>query len=349
MKTLFTRFPENPILTPQSISASSADLKIECLLNPGAFRYNGRTGLLLRVAERPVQREGMISFPIYDMQTGIKVIEIATNDPELNLDDPRVICYKGEDFLTTISYLLPVFSEDRIHFETDPAYGPLLGQDKYSAYGIEDCRVSQINDLYILTYTSVSPQGVAVGMKTTHDWITFEESGLIFPPHNKDCAVFEEKINDRYFAFHRPSSPEIGGNYMWLAQSPDLKHWGNHQCIARTREGHFDSARLGAGAAPIRTDKGWLAIYHGATEKNRYCLGAMLLDLNDPSILLARSEEPLMEPQEAYEMKGFFGEVIFNNGHLVNGDELTIYYGAADEVICGAKASIREILSTLDT
>ena len=82
---------------------------------------------------------------------------------------------------------------------------------------------------------------------------------------------------------HRPSSPELGGNYIWLAESLDGIHWGNHKCIAKTRIGKFDSKRLGAGAAPIKTDKGWLEIYHGATEGNRYCLGAILLDLNDPS------------------------------------------------------------------
>ena len=101
------------------------------------------------------------------------------------------------------------------------------------------------------------------------------------------------------------------------------------------------------GASPIPTEYGWLSIYHGATENNRYCLGALLLDLNDPTKVIARSQTPIMEPEETYEIEGFFGEVIFTNGHIVRGDELVIYYGAADEVICGAKASIRAILSTL--
>ncbi|MBQ8916939.1 MAG: glycosidase, partial [Alistipes sp.] len=79
----------------------------------------------------------------------------------------------------------------------------------------------------------------------------------------------------------------------------------------------------------------------------RYCLGALLLDRNDPSRVLARSEQPLMEPEAPYELTGFFGNVVFTNGHLVDGDRLTIYYGASDEVICGAEFSIAEILKTL--
>jgi predicted GH43/DUF377 family glycosyl hydrolase len=90
-----------------------------------------------------------------------------------------------------------------------------------------------------------------------------------------------------------------------------------------------------------------LEIYHGANEKHRYCLGALLLDIDDPSIVLARSEEPIVEPTAEYEKTGFFGNVVFTNGHIVNGDEITLYYGASDEVICGARLSISEILSSL--
>ena len=79
---------------------------------------------------------------------------------------------------------------------------------------------------------------------------------MILPPHNKDCAVFGETINGKYYALHRPSSPELGGNYMWIAESPDMIHWGNHRCIAHSRKGMWDSARIGAGGAPIPTDRG---------------------------------------------------------------------------------------------
>jgi predicted GH43/DUF377 family glycosyl hydrolase len=109
----------------------------------------------------------------------------------------------------------------------------------------------------------------------------------------------------------------------------------------------WDSVRVGAGGAPIKTEKGWLEIYHGANKDNRYCLGALLLDRSDPSIVLSRSADPIVEPSAEYEKTGFFGNVVFTNGHIVNGDEITIYYGASDEVICAGRLSIIEILSSL--
>lgn len=172
---------------------------------------------------------------------------------------------------------------------------------------------------------------------------------MIFPPHNKDCAIFEEKVNDKFYALHRPSSVEIGGNFIWLAESKDGVQWGNHRCLIKTRPGSWDSARVGAGAAPIRTERGWLAVYHGANKQNQYCLGAFLMDNNDPSIVIARSTEPIMAPTETYELSGFFGHVVFTNGHIVNGDEVTIYYGEADEFVCGAKFSIEAILENMIT
>ena len=139
-----------------------------------------------------------------------------------------------------------------------------------------------------------------------------------------------------------------GGNYIWVAESPDRVHWGRHICIATTRPGKWDSARVGAGAAPIRTEKGWLEIYHGANKENRYCLGALLLDLDDPTKVIARSEEPIMEPIAPYEQTGFFGNVVFTNGfYLIDEDTVRIFYGASDEVICSAEFSIKEILDTL--
>ena len=348
MKDIAKRFEQNPILSPKDLKPSNENMIIECLLNPGVFTFKGKTGLLVRVAERTIQKENLLSVPIYNDFGKVEIIDFKLDDPKLNASDARVINYDGTDYLTTISHLRIVFSEDGINFEPSEMYPPIYGEGQYESYGIEDCRVSQIDDTYFLTYTMVSPNGVGVGLQTTKDWINFDKKGMILSPHNKDCAIFEEKINNKYYALHRPSSPELGGNYIWLAESPDGVHWGNHKCIAKTREGKFDSKRLGAGAAPIKTDKGWLEIYHGATAEHKYCLGVLLLDLNDPSIVLARSEEPIMEPIAIYEQTGFFGNVVFTNGHIVEGDTITMYYGASDEHICAAKFSINEILNTLE-
>ena len=348
MTDIANRYIQNPILSPKDLNASEENLEITCLLNPGVFQFDNKIWLLIRVAERPEQKEGIISFPILTGTGKTEVVEIPLDHPDLDVSDARIINYKGDDYLTTISHLRLVFSDNGIDFKESKEYPPILGEGEYETFGIEDCRVSLIGDTYYLTYTMVSSNGVGVGLKTTKDWKTFEEKGMIFSPHNKDCALFEEKINGKYYALHRPSSPELGGNYIWIAESPDGEHWGNHKCIAKTRKGKFDSSRLGAGAAPIKTEKGWLMIYHGATRENRYCLGLILLDLKDPSIVIARSEDPIMEPTAAYEKTGFFGEVIFTNGHIVKGDQIQMYYGAADEVIGLATFSIKEILKTLE-
>ncbi len=347
MSDIAIRNKQNPLLSPKDLEPSSAHMIIECLLNPGAFTFNGKIGLLVRVAERTIQKDGFLSVPIYNKVGKVEILDFKLDDPKLDATDARVINYNGTDYLTTISHLRILFSEDGVTFSEDADFPPLFGEGEYEAYGIEDCRVSQIEDTYYLTYTMVSSNGVGAGLRTTKNWKHFVKKGMIFSPHNKDCAIFEEKINGNYYALHRPSSPELGGNYIWLAESPDGVHWGNHKCIAKTRAGKFDSKRLGAGAAPIKTDKGWLEIYHGATEKNRYCLGAILLDLNDPSVVIARSEEPIMEPIAEYEQTGFFGNVVFTNGHIVDGDSIAIYYGASDEHVCVADFSIIEILKTL--
>ncbi len=342
------RFSENPILSPKDIKPSNEGLVIECLLNPGVFIYNGKTWLLLRVAERPTQKNGKVSFPVLEEGKGIKILSFDKSDPDFDFSDPRVIKYKEEFFLTTMSHLRLVSSSNGIDFQEEIDFPPLYGKGESEAYGIEDCRVATFEEGFHLTYTKVSGTGVGVGYIQTNNWKEYNRKGMIFSPHNKDCALFEEKIVGKYYALHRPSSPELGGNYIWLAESRDLIHWGNHKCIAVTRPDSWDSARIGAGASPIKTSEGWLEIYHGANSDNRYCLGALLLDLDDPAKVIARSEEPIMEPVMDYEKTGFFGNVVFTNGHIVNGDVITIYYGASDEVICGATFSIEEILGILE-
>jgi predicted GH43/DUF377 family glycosyl hydrolase len=347
MADIAQRFVENPLLRPSDVRPSSAGMQVECLLNPGVFRFDNMIWLLLRVAERPKQASGKTSFPVLDATGHVEILEFDNSDPKLNRDDPRVINYDGNDFLTTMSHLRLVASEDGIHFQEHPSYPAMFGLGELESYGIEDCRVVQIDATYYLSYTQVSPHGVGVGLRTTTDWRAIVPRGMILPPHNKDCAIFGERIGGKYYALHRPSSVFLGGNYIWLAESTDLVHWGAHRCIAHSRRGMWDSARVGAGAAPVRTSVGWLEIYHGADADQRYCLGALLFDLESPWKVLARSSEPIMEPVAEYERAGFFGNVVFTNGHVVDGDALTIYYGASDSVICGARFSIKEILRSL--
>lgn len=349
MKDIANRFTENPLLSPSDIPASREGLEITCLLNPGVFQYQNKTWLVVRVAERPKQKEDKISFPILTKTGTITIIEIPKDDPDLIATDARVINYKGNDYLTTLSHLRILCSKNGRDFYEPENYPLLVGEGILETFGIEDCRVTLIEGTYYLTFTSVSDNGVGVSLRTTTDWKNFEKKGMIFPPHNKDCAIFEEKINGVFYALHRPSSVDIGGNYIWIASSPDAIHWGNHHCILKTRKGFWDSKRVGAGAAPIKTDKGWLEIYHGANENHQYCLGAFLMDLADPTVVIARTEEPIMIPTTNYELSGFFGNAVFTNGHIIEPDEdiVTIYYGASDEFVCGAQFSIKAILQLL--
>src|SRR5687768_2886771 len=97
---LTTRFPENPILSPRDLKPSSEDMRIECLLNPGVFVFEKKVWLLIRVAELPAQKDGVLSIPIYNEFGEIEILHFDKTDPELNLSDPRVINYKGQDYLT---------------------------------------------------------------------------------------------------------------------------------------------------------------------------------------------------------------------------------------------------------
>jgi len=344
MKDLATRFPQNPLLLPKDLTASADGLQVICLLNPGVFVFDQKIWLLVRVAESIKQVKGWAFLPALNEDGRLDIIEVPLNDPDLIATDARVYNYRGLDYLTTVSHLRLLSSTNGIDFHEEEGYPGLFGKGNLERFGIEDCRVTLLEGLYHLTYTAVSDSGVGVGLQTTRNWQQFERKGMILPPHNKDVAIFDEKINGKYYALHRPSSKDIGGNYIWLAESPDGLYWGNHKCILKTRAAMWDSARVGAGAAPIRTERGWLEIYHGATAENHYCLGAFLMDLDDPSKVLGRTIMPIMMPIEGYELSGFFGFVVFTNGHLVKDDVLTIYYGAADEFVCGATFSIQQIL-----
>jgi predicted GH43/DUF377 family glycosyl hydrolase len=346
MADLAKRFPQNPLLSPADVAPSEPGLKVECLLNPGVFELNGKTYIVVRKAERHKPVEGQVRVSV--MEEGkLKALIWDATDPLLDTSDPREIRYDKIGYLSTISHLQIFESNDGIAF-VPSSLAPIWGNSVLEAYGIEDCRITTFEDgRFFLTYTAVSSWGYGVGLRETTDFENIKEHGMMISPSNKDAAIFERKVNGRYVALHRPSGVIVGGNYIWMAFSDDLIHWGNHTPIAKSRPGKWDGQRIGAGAAPIWTPEGWLEIYHGADKTSRYCLGALLLDLDEPWKVLARSEEPIMEPTAEYELNGFFGKVIFTNGHLVKGDEITLYYGAADNYICGAKLSIQEILKVL--
>ena len=240
-------------------------------------------------------------------------------------------------------------SKDGIHFEVDehPAIFPLAEEE---SWGMEDPRITKIDDRYYINYTSVTENGAGTSLISTKDFCTFERHGIIFAPENKDVTIFPQKINGKYIAFNRPVPSGIGNPQMWIAKSPDLIHWGEqrHFCGISSDTESWDDGRIGGGAVPFLTDKGWVKIYHAADRNDRYCLGAFLLDEKDPSIVLAKTKDPILEPQEKYETNGFFGNVVFSCGCLVNDNKVIIYYGAADDKICRADFELDDLFAAME-
>jgi beta-1,2-mannobiose phosphorylase / 1,2-beta-oligomannan phosphorylase len=345
------RLQDHPLILPDDVAPSIPNAKVRCVLNPGAFRFQNKTWLLLRVAEGFEESSEEISAIICDprSENGITTLNIRKDNIELNILDSRGFVYKGTTYSTTCSHLRLASSEDNIHF-TISDYPTILGANELEEFGIEDARVTFIDDRFYITYTAVSRYGFGVGLTSTVDWQTFTEHKMILPPYNKDCALFPQKINGKYMALHRPTvlDPATSSRHIWITTSTDLVQWGEHRCLLSARPDMWDSKRIGAGDSPHWTPKGWLEIYHGVDEFDQYCLGAVLLKHDDPSRVLARSRYPILEPTEEYERKGFFGKVVFTNGTLLEEDSVLIYYGAADTVVCGARIALDTIFNTLE-
>jgi predicted GH43/DUF377 family glycosyl hydrolase len=346
------RFPENPLLVPEDVPPSADGLEVVGVFNPGAFVFDGRVGLLVRVAERPVQGDPeTVAVPVFGGEgdpPGIEVITLRRDDPGWDFSDPRVVIPRpGSEaehvFLTSVSHLRLAWSEDGRRFELGESLWPSGAAERL---GIEDARVTRVEETYWIAYSAIGAEGIAVGVMTTSEFRSFERRGLVLPPENKDAALFPDRIGGRYGALHRPSGT-WGRPGMWFGWSADGVHWGEHSFVAGPRPGGWDSLRIGAGPPPIRTDRGWLEIYHGAGPGG-YGLGAMLLALDDPSRVLARSAEPLMVPEAEYERSGFYGNVVFCNGLVERPQgEVWLYYGGADRVTAGCRCRVEEILDTL--
>ncbi len=342
------RWPNNPIIAPEDLAPSHDDFEVIGVFNAGVCRLKDEVVLLLRVAERPVSKHpNLVLAALYDeARQRIVLKDFSKDDPRNDFSDPRLIVTPQGTYLTSISYLKLARSKDGVHFQIEkmPALQPA---NNYEAFGIEDPRISLIDGTYYVTYVAVSPLGITTALASTRDFKSFERHGVIFCPDNKDALIFPDKINGRYYALHRPASGLFTKQDIWIAESPDLLRWGNHRCLMATREDAWDQLKIGAGAVPFRTSEGWVEVYHGADRNNRYCLGAVLLDEQEPWKVLARSEEPVFEPQAEYECGGFFGNVVFSCGLLCEDGMVKIYYGAADTSICYAELRLDDVMRSL--
>jgi len=347
---MLIRNPANPIITPQMVKPSAEGLKVVGTFNPAATVYNNEVILIMRVAETCIKKPGFISIPYFDFSTDksfLSVLDVPEKDPDVKLKDTRGILYKGREYLSSVSHLRLARSKDGVNFIINEKPF-ILPYDETESFGVEDARISHIGDDYFINYTVVSSDGYATFLSKTKDFKHIERLGIIFPPLNKDVVIFEEKVNGKYIALHRPDNHGFGLPSIWYADSPDLTHWGNHKCLLRPRANQWEMKKIGGGAPPIKTKQGWLEIFHGKGENNMYSLNLLLLDLEDPSKILAVGEKPFMYPETEYEKEGFFGNVIFTNGHIVMPDgSIKIYYGSSDEHICMAETSIEKLLQLL--
>ncbi|TKJ34829.1 MAG: glycosidase [Planctomycetes bacterium B3_Pla] len=343
------RSPSNPIIEPKDVRPSRDDFEVIGVLNAGVTRFEDEVILLLRVAERPINKNrDVVLTAVYDVvEDRLVTKEFSRADPETDFSDPRLIIRRGQTYLTSISHLRLASSKDGINFKIEDT-PTISAADECETFGVEDPRISLIDGTYYINYVAVSSLGVTTCLISTKDFTSFHRHGVIFCPENKDVLLFPEKIGGKFYALHRPVSPLFKKQDVWLADSPDLVAWGNHRHLFGPLKGTWDEAKVGAGAVPFRIEQGWLEVYHGVDRDNRYCLGAVLLDGEQPWKVLARSKHPILEPETDYECEGFFGNVVFSCGLLREDDTLRIYYGAADTTICYAELSLQETLEGLN-
>lgn len=268
------------------------------------------------------------------------------------------IVYRGMGFEEVSSFGY-AFSKDGYKIDKrlpEPIYTP---QHDFEKRGCEDPRLTQLGDTLYMTYAGFNGKEAHLMMASikVEDFLAnkwnWERYGCILPAlpvpntDDKNACLFPEKINGKYILIHR-IPPNI-----WISYSDNLTAWSDHKILARPRDGLWDGAKVGAGGPPIKTDKGWLFIYHGVAWKDKekksgfgtYRLGMMLLDLDNPEKILFRSKQPILEPAQEYEAQGYVADVVFTCGTVQIGEELFCYYGGADTVICLATVRLEEFLS----
>jgi len=350
---MIKRLFQKCLLRPEDLTPSHDALEVVGTFNPAAIAFGDQVVLMVRVAERPRERrEGYTALPKWDPTEGLTVDWISNE--QVDRTDPRVV-QRISDRITRLTFLshLRVFtSRDgrTIDAETGVRLTP---QTPYETFGVEDPRITRIGQTYYITYVAVSPHGAGTALASTTDFKTFTRHGIIFCPENKDVLLFPDTFDGQFLALHRPnpathfSPPEI-----WLARSTDLIHWGRHrQLLAGGAAWQTD--RIGGGVPPLKTERGYLEIYHGNQRPSdhsgvgAYSAGAVLMDLNDPSNIIGHSTSRIMAPQTDYERQGFVPNVVFPTGAVQRDDVLQVFYGAADTYTAVVELSLGEILASI--
>ncbi len=271
--------------------------------------------------------------------------------------DQIVLIYRAYDDFR-ISRLGFANSQDGVHFtlydhpivDTDPA-------DEFERIGIEDPRVTKIDDTYYIVHTSASykkigevsdvgpldykPWRVRTGMHTTKDFKTFLHYGVVLPDiPAKNASLLPEKIDDHFVMYYREFTDE--GEILKLSFTKDFSTWVDTKLISWPEKDHWTTLKFGLGSQPIILSEGYLIVSHGVDTSGEYRLGLMLFDRNDPSRLIWHAG-PILEPETPYEKEGFVPNVVYTCGALIVNEELWIYYGGADRVLGRAVMQMADI------
>jgi len=218
---------------------------------------------------------------------------------------------------------------------------------EYEEYGVEDLRICPIDDEYLLTYSVYSRHGVRIALARTRDFQSVERIALITQADYRNVVLFPQHFEGRYARLDRPHS-EISPWSIWISYSPDLIHWGDSRVVMKPVQYHWDEMKIGPGATPIRTDWGWLHIYHGVfptMDGSVYRLGVALHDLKDPSKILGVADDWILQPEDPWEITGYVHNVVFTCGAVPEDDgSVKLYWGGADTVMCVGTARIGELV-----
>ena len=219
---------------------------------------------------------------------------------------------------------------------------------EYEEYGVEDPRICRIDNKYLITYSAYSRHGVRIALASTTDFKNIERIALITQCDSRNLVIFPEKFNGLYARLDRPHS-EISGWSIWISYSPDLIHWGNSKVIIKPVQYHWDEMKIGPGATPIKTEHGWLNIYHGVfptMDGSVYRLGVALHQIDDPSKIIGVSDEWILQPEDPWEITGYVHNVVFTCGAVLEDDEtIKIYWGGADNVMCVGTALVKDLVN----
>lgn len=308
------------------------------------MRPNTSPALFTRSAANPILTAGDVPYPANSV----------FNPGAARVGGETILLVRVED-LRGMSQLHVARSADGLtawRFDPDVLLRSDVERYPEEIWGCEDPRLTWLpeRDEWAIAYTAYSRRGPLVSLAMTRDFRAVERLGPVMPPEDKDAALFPRRVDGRWAMIHRPS-PLRGGAHMWISFSPDLRHWGDHSLLLEARDGAWwDAGKIGLGPPPLETPDGWLLMYHGVRQTSDgpiYRVGLALLDLENPRIVLARTDEWVFGPSESYETQGDVGRVVFPCGWTVDAarDRLTLYYGAADTVIGAAEAPLSEVMT----